>query len=168
MCNDLLFFSLMGASKNVHCFFHTCWLPRFACVLHAACYRPLAIAWRVACCRVSFAVCCVLPYVPCWLHVVGVLLLVVACCTFRFWNHGVALWKYAWMCDHGPNISTTDNGQQNSKSHTQSLPLYQYSTRGRHSPHVVTWLVRSIFLLSRCVCPWHLILPSSWLLAHPP
>jgi hypothetical protein len=71
------------------------------------------------------------------------------------------------MFDHGPNNSTKDNGQQNSKSHTQSLPQYQYSTRGRHSPHVVAWLVRSIFLLSRCVCPCRLFLPSSWLLAHP-
>ena len=65
-------------------FADTCWLPQFACVLHAACYRPLAIALRVASCRVSFADCCLLPSVHCWLHVVGFLLLVVASCTFRF------------------------------------------------------------------------------------
>jgi len=58
------------------------------------------------------------------------------------------------MFDHGPNNSTKDNGQQNSKSHTQSLPQYQYSTRGRHSPHVVAWLVRSIFLLSLWAKNW--------------
>ena len=52
-------------------------------VLHVACYRPLAIVLRVACCCVLFADCCLLPSAHCWWHVFGCFLLAVACCTLR-------------------------------------------------------------------------------------
>ena len=52
-------------------------------VLHVACYRPLAIVLRVACCCVLFADCCLLPSAHCWWHVFGCFLLAVACCTLH-------------------------------------------------------------------------------------